>query len=356
MADYFLKYNDRVSGPFPIDTLKAMAGDGLVTALHHVSADRENWLPAEQLPGLFEPAAPVAGQTPLPTASSDPTPTVPPITSPTPSPSAAAIPPATPAAPPASAAVPAPNLIPSANPSATVPPPLTNPIAGFVQGVMKGGRINLKVTFITCLVAVAMSLILGLTTLIIRGDMDRVNSQLDGDYYSWGNPYNVMGLLKLAEDYDSLNNSFTALGVVTLFQSLALLAYFVFWLVPLYRCWKTVEPLRAQDPTIPSPGKAVGFLLIPFFGIYWMFPCLSGLGKHLNAMERLRNPDSAPSGKALLHGLGIAVGVSSIVVGILTMAGNNSLQAMMILTLWLLLTFFYVKTAVDVANRIPLGK
>ena len=49
MAGYYLKYNDRVSGPFPVDTLKTMANDGLVTNLHQISGDREHWIPFDQL-------------------------------------------------------------------------------------------------------------------------------------------------------------------------------------------------------------------------------------------------------------------------------------------------------------------
>ena len=55
MANYYLRYNDRVSGPFPIDTLKTMARDGLVTSAHSLSLDKEQWFPADQIPGLFDP-------------------------------------------------------------------------------------------------------------------------------------------------------------------------------------------------------------------------------------------------------------------------------------------------------------
>ena len=57
MANYYLRYNDRVSGPFPIDTLKTMARDGLVTSAHSLSLDREQWFPADQIPGLFDPSS-----------------------------------------------------------------------------------------------------------------------------------------------------------------------------------------------------------------------------------------------------------------------------------------------------------
>ena len=65
MANYYLRYNDRVSGPFPIDTLKTMARDGLVTSAHALSLDREQWFPADHIPGLLE-----SSSRPMPTGDS----------------------------------------------------------------------------------------------------------------------------------------------------------------------------------------------------------------------------------------------------------------------------------------------
>ena len=36
-----------------------------------------------------------------------------------------------------------------------------------------------------------------------------------------------------------------------------------------------------------TPGKAVGFLFIPVFGLYWMFVSIWGLGKVFNALTDL---------------------------------------------------------------------
>ncbi len=52
-----------------------------------------------------------------------------------------------------------------------------------------------------------------------------------------------------------------------------------------YRLWTLAQ---ASDLKIkkPTPGKAVGYWFIPFFGLYWTFVMLTNLAKHLNRMTR----------------------------------------------------------------------
>jgi hypothetical protein len=48
--------------------------------------------------------------------------------------------------------------------------------------------------------------------------------------------------------------------------------------VLLYRAWVVIQDGR----TFPSPGRAVGFLFIPFFNTYWFFIAVYGLARKLN--------------------------------------------------------------------------
>ena len=48
-----------------------------------------------------------------------------------------------------------------------------------------------------------------------------------------------------------------------------------FGLILLYKMWRQIP--RWETPT--TPGKAVGFLLIPFFNFYWFFIALGGLAE-----------------------------------------------------------------------------
>ncbi len=60
-------------------------------------------------------------------------------------------------------------------------------------------------------------------------------------------------------------------GVASLF---ALVVFLVF----IYKVWAAIQDRHART----SAGKATGFLLIPFFNIYWLFRAIWGFAKEFN--------------------------------------------------------------------------
>jgi len=66
-------------------------------------------------------------------------------------------------------------------------------------------------------------------------------------------------------------------------------------LVLLYKMWSAIQPAST------TPGKAVGFLFIPFFNFYWAFRAYWGWAKDYNALRTSRNlqAPAAPEGLAL---------------------------------------------------------
>lgn len=64
---------------------------------------------------------------------------------------------------------------------------------------------------------------------------------------------------------------------------ISLIANVVFLCVLLYRYWNLVQ----TEPCSITPGKAVGFLFIPFFSLYWIFVSFWGLGKVFNTLTGL---------------------------------------------------------------------
>jgi len=52
-----------------------------------------------------------------------------------------------------------------------------------------------------------------------------------------------------------------------------------------YKCWKAVSKEIART----TPGKAVGFLFIPFFNFYWAFVSYMGLAEDLNCAKGGKN-------------------------------------------------------------------
>ncbi len=68
---------------------------------------------------------------------------------------------------------------------------------------------------------------------------------------------------------------------IVLFCILFLLAIFgaVTFCVLIYKMWAAIQDGHART----TPGKALGFLFIPFFNLYWMFQVFPGFAKDYNA-------------------------------------------------------------------------
>ena len=60
---------------------------------------------------------------------------------------------------------------------------------------------------------------------------------------------------------------------------LSVIASMVLFYIILYKNWQLIQDGYART----SPGKAVGFLFIPFFNFYWIFEAFPGLVKDTNA-------------------------------------------------------------------------
>lgn len=78
------------------------------------------------------------------------------------------------------------------------------------------------------------------------------------------------------------NVNWALAGTGGVFFCLALLVTFaaaVFGYILLYKAWKAIQDGRPRT----TPGKAVGYLFIPFFNIYWMFIAYWGWAKDFNS-------------------------------------------------------------------------
>jgi len=95
-------------------------------------------------------------------------------------------------------------------------------------------------------------------------------------------------------------------------------------LVFIYKIWDAIADQYART----SPGKAVGFLFIPFFNIYWMFQVIWGFAKDCNAYidRRSINAPKLPEGLflacAILQAASVVpyVGILTAVVGLILLA------------------------------------
>ena len=85
---------------------------------------------------------------------------------------------------------------------------------------------------------------------------------------------------------------------------IGLIASAVYQFMLIYKLWSLIPRERAET----TPGKAIGFLFIPFFNLYWIFVAIHGLAKGLN--NELR---SVAPGKQVSEGLSLTFCILSIV-------------------------------------------
>jgi amino acid transporter len=68
----------------------------------------------------------------------------------------------------------------------------------------------------------------------------------------------------------------------------------IYGAIVLHRAWRTLQGSTART----TPGKAVGYLFIPFFGLYWVFQAYHGWAKDYNqhlVSQGLDQPDKRAS-------------------------------------------------------------
>ena len=75
----------------------------------------------------------------------------------------------------------------------------------------------------------------------------------------------------------------------------------IFHLMLVYKIW---DSIRDGNPRM-SPGKAVGFLFIPFFNIYWLFQVYPGFATDYNNYLQQKGISAKP----LSHGLMVAMAI-----------------------------------------------
>jgi hypothetical protein len=98
-----------------------------------------------------------------------------------------------------------------------------------------------------------------------------------------------------------------------------LVAYAVYFSILHYRCWNSLP----QSFRATTPGKAVGFLFIPFFNFYWAFVTWPKLAKGVVEWQKSRgcqpteNLEAIALGYAAVHVLGFLMALAAPVFALL---------------------------------------
>jgi hypothetical protein len=92
------------------------------------------------------------------------------------------------------------------------------------------------------------------------------------------------GLVAMNKPAEADINPTVAMPLMLMFYVglIALIFSTVFWGMLHYQLWKLIP----KDIARTTPGKAVGFLFIPIFNLYWCFVSMLGLSKDINEAFR----------------------------------------------------------------------
>ncbi len=74
-------------------------------------------------------------------------------------------------------------------------------------------------------------------------------------------------------------------------------------LVMVYKMWKSLQGGQARM----TPGKAVGFLFIPFFNVYWLFQVYPGFATDYNRTLQQKNVAAPPLSNGLMVAMAVFV-------------------------------------------------
>lgn len=97
-----------------------------------------------------------------------------------------------------------------------------------------------------------------------------------------------------SEDFVPTEPSPLAMGLMfggMILYPIGLILYAIFTLIYLHRGWTLLQILPGVRST---PGKAIGFLFIPFFNYYWIFVCYHGWAQDYNLLKEQSQVQGAP--------------------------------------------------------------
>ena len=145
-------------------------------------------------------------------------------------------------------------------PSTPVPPIAPATSRKPVSRVSKGFYLG---SYIGCAVAeIVLGIIVGIAFFIAIFSTASVSSST-GDFESFTGP--------LAAGLGGVIIAIILLGLVEIY-------FYVIKSMLVYKAWKAIDDGKQST----TPGKAVGFLYIPFFNWYWWFPAIGGFPKDYN--------------------------------------------------------------------------
>ncbi|MBN1808170.1 MAG: DUF4328 domain-containing protein [Planctomycetes bacterium] len=131
----------------------------------------------------------------------------------------------------------------------------------------------------------------------------------------------LMVIAVIASGRHLSNDEAVVVGLATMAWMMAGIAALIVYLIWMYKTWDAV-PEQYRGGT--SPGKAIGFLFIPFYNLYWIFRAVAGLSKSIQRALLAQNPQST-------DGAGFGIGLAACIMSVIPYV---NMLAFILLVIW----------------------
>lgn len=155
----------------------------------------------------------------------------------------------------------------------------------------------------------------------------------------------ILSLVSLLLNLFGNDSLAVAAAGLSCFGLLFMVLMIVMFAILIYKLWETIQDGDART----TPGKACGFLFIPFFNFYWIFVALWGWSKDFNAYIKEKNVSTPLVSEGFTLTLCI-VWVASILPSLIPFVG--SLLGLVVASL----LFVFFLRAIDGANAARAAK
>lgn len=132
-------------------------------------------------------------------------------------------------------------------------------------------------------------------------------------------------------------------ALISSFITLLIVYLVIVWLVLLYKAWASIQDGFART----TPGKAIGFLFIPFYNIYWVFQAYWGFAKDYNSYVARHGVSTSRLPEKLFLSLCILFLVSGFLFGVVPFLGYALLIVSFVI--WMVVVY----NICDAVNSLP---
>ena len=149
----------------------------------------------------------------------------------------------------------------------------------------------------------------------------------------------VTMIVMMTDDLRAVEDQLLPVVLLLLFAAALLVLGAIVFMVLIHKMWASIQDGHART----TPGSAVGFLFIPLFSLYWIFPAFWGFAKDYNAFTLRHGLKDAPT---LSPGLFLAY-------SLLLLAGSVPVVGVLLWPVAFVVGIVMISRICDAVNAVP---